>query len=310
MARKSASRKYQLTINNPIDKGYTHDKIKAVFDDFKGLVYYCMCDEIGEQGTYHTHIFFICRNAVMFDTVKSRFYGAHIEKVLGSNEENYNYIRKIGEKYQDKVETNLSDTFEEYGTLPPDRASNSSIDEEIYQLVKEGKSNFEILEIFPKAYTRIDKINKTREIINSQIFEEKLRFVQVSYIWGKAGCGKTSYVMNKYGLKNVYRVTNYKNPFDGYKGQKVIVFEEFRSSIDIKDMLSYLDIYPLDLPCRYQDKIAQYDTVYIITNIPLEKQYIETQKFENETWQAFRRRIDEVIEMKKEVCKYDDIIEI
>ena len=75
-------------------------------------------------------------------------------------------------------------------------------------------------------------------------------------------------------------------------------------------MLSYLDIYPLDLPCRYQDKIAQYDTVYIITNIPLEKQNIETQKFENETWQAFRRRIDEVIEMKKEVCKFDDIIEI
>ena len=162
MARKSASRKYQLTINNPIDNGYTHDKIKAVFDDFKGLVYYCMCDEIGEQGTYHTHIFFICRNAVMFDTVKSRFYGAHIEKVLGSNQENYDYIRKIGEKYQNKAETNLADTFEEYGILPPDRASNSSIDEEIYQLVKEGKSNFEILEIFPKAYTRIDKINKAR----------------------------------------------------------------------------------------------------------------------------------------------------
>ena len=61
--------------------------------------------------------------------------------------------------------------------------------------------------------------------------------------------------------------------------------------------ISYLDIYPLDLPCRYQDKIAQYDTVYIITNIPLEKQYVETQKYEYETWQAFRRRIDEVIEM-------------
>lgn len=104
----------------------------------------------------------------MFDTVKSRFYGAHIEKVLGSNQENYDYIRKIGEKYQNKAETNLADTFEEYGILPPDCASNSSIDEEIYQLVKEGKSNFEILEIFPKAYTRIDKINKAREIINSK----------------------------------------------------------------------------------------------------------------------------------------------
>lgn len=119
----------------------------------------------------------------MFDTVKSRFYGAHIEKVLGSNQENYDYIRKIGEKYQNKAETNLTDTFEEYGILPPDRASNSSIDEDIYQLVKEGKSNFEILELFPKAYTRIDKINKAREIINSEKFEENYDLFK-SFIFG------------------------------------------------------------------------------------------------------------------------------
>ena len=30
MARKKSSRKYQITINNPIDKGYTHEQIKTI----------------------------------------------------------------------------------------------------------------------------------------------------------------------------------------------------------------------------------------------------------------------------------------
>lgn len=39
--------------------------------------------------------------------------------------------------------------------------------------------------------------------------------------------------MEKYGYANVFRVTNYKHPFDQYKGQDDIMFEEFQSSIPI-----------------------------------------------------------------------------
>ena len=44
----------------------------------------------------------------------------------------------------------------------------------------------------------------------------------------------------KYGYSNVYQVTNYEHPFDGYQGQNVIIFEEFRSSLKIDDMLKFL----------------------------------------------------------------------
>lgn len=144
MARKTSSRKYQLTINNPFEKGYTHETIKAVLNEFS-LVYWCMCDEIGKEGTYHTHIYFIAKNGVMFDTVKNRFYGAHIEAVKGSNEENYNYIRKIGEKYANKQETNLTDTFEEYGKLPADRKNSNTLNEEIFEMIENGSTDYEIL---------------------------------------------------------------------------------------------------------------------------------------------------------------------
>ena len=62
------------------------------------------------------------------------------------------------------------------------------------------------------------------------------------------------------------RITNYPAngnvQFGAYKGQSVLVFEEFHSEISISAMLNYLDIYPLMLPARYHDRIACYLTLY------------------------------------------------
>ena len=84
--------------------------------------------------------------------------------------------------------------------------------------------------------------------------------------------------------------------FDGYHGQEVLVFEEFSGQVPIEDMLNYLDIYPLSLPARYNDKTACYTTVYITSNLPLEKQYRGEQWDRPETWRAFLRRIHNIIE--------------
>lgn len=63
-----------------------------------------------------------------------------------------------------------------------------------------------------------------------------------------------------------------------------------------KDMLNYLDIYPLHLPARYNDRVACYTKVYLTSNLPLEKQYRAEQWDRPETWRAFLRRIHNVIE--------------
>ena len=73
MAEKR-SRKWQLTINNPQDKGLDHDAIKKALEQFKSCAYWCMADEIGLEGqTPHTHIFIVANNAIQFQTVKRRF---------------------------------------------------------------------------------------------------------------------------------------------------------------------------------------------------------------------------------------------
>lgn len=100
MAKEFATRRYQLTINNPKEHGFDHDTIKAILAKGAKLLYWCMCDEEGKEETYHTHLYLVFCNAVMFKTLKNKFPTAHIEvPQWGTNSENYAYIRKEGTKY-------------------------------------------------------------------------------------------------------------------------------------------------------------------------------------------------------------------
>ena len=63
-------------------------------------------------------------------------------------------------------------------------------------------------------------------------------------------------------------------------------------------MLNLLDIYPLQLPARYSDRTACYHQVYIISNIPLDAQYVDVQSFDKKTWNAFIRRISSIKEFQ------------
>lgn len=296
MARSQAHRKYQLTFNNPHQHGYDHDCIKTVLADCSNLVYWCMCDE--EGSCYHTHLYLVFSNAVMFTTIKRRFYEAHIEPAQGSNRENRDYILKEGKwADSDKKETNLPNTFEESGDLPADRGENIKQTEAIFAMIKDGASNAEILDAYPSAMNKLTHIEQTRQTFQHERYKNEFRSLHVTYLFGAAGVGKTRSVMEKYGYEKVYRVTNYQHPFDGYKGQSVIIFEEFRSSLPISDMLNYLDGYPVNLPCRYADKVACYTEVYIISNIPLDDQYPQIQLEQPNTWKALLRRIHEVYEL-------------
>ena len=297
MARSIAYRKYQITINNPVEKGFTHDTIRNILSEFTGCLYWCMCDEIGQQGTRHTHVYAAFKNAVMFQTVQQRFYGAHIEDARGTHRENRDYIRKEGKhRDTDKADTNLPDTFEESGELPAEAERRAKQSEAILAMIENGASDAEILRTYPSALNHLPRIQLTRQTL----LEEKYRGVRridlkVTYIYGATGVGKTKSILDKYGDENVYRVTNYKHPFDGYKSEPVLVFDEFRSSVPLADMLNYLDVYPLMLPSRYADRVACYTRVLIISNIPIEKQYSLVQLEEPASYQAFLRRINDGI---------------
>lgn len=299
------SDRYQLTINNPMDCGMEHEKIKQLFvKNFKTLEYFCMADEKGS--CYHTHVFVCFSSRVRFSKIKRHFQPAHVESVKGTISENVDYIRKSGKWENDeKHGTKIDGTFEEYGNRPADSRGKRNDMTELYDMVKDGLSNAEIIARNQDYILQIDKLDKLRNTILIEKYRGERRLnMEVIYVFGATGSGKTRDIYDEYKDENVYRVTDYRHPFDGYNHcEPVIMFDEFRSSLPLSDMLLYLDIYPLELPARYANKYACYNTVFIVSNWPLEEQYhIKTdkktddgdRKLDDESWNAFLRRIKKV----------------
>ena len=297
--KDTQSRKYQITINNPLDKGLDHNKIKQILDELKSTLYWCMADEVGlETHTPHTHIFIQTRTPVRFSRMKRLFPDAHMEQVRGSAEENRNYVKKSGKWADDtKSDTSIPETFEEWGEFQnePGQGYRSDITQ-LYTMIVDGMSNAAIMNQNPKLAAHISRMDKIRQDVLEDRYRNEFRQLDVTYIFGPTAIGKTRSVMERYGYHNVFRVTDYTHPFDRYAQESVLLFEEFRSSLMIGDMLNYLDGYPLALPARYSQRQACYTTVYIISNINLSQQYKNVQENEPATWRAFLRRIHHVLE--------------
>ena len=287
---------FQLTLNNPIEKGYDHHKIKEILiTEFTTLRYFCMADEVGTTGTYHTHIYVYFNSRVRFSKVKKAFPEAHIEVAHGSVQSNIDYIKKSGKwEDTDKAETRVEGTYEEYGEIPTQKGIRADL-EDAFQMLKQGYSTLEVIEQNNDFLLSIDKIELVRFTLLVDKYKSHRRLdLRVIYISGATGTGKTRGVLDTHGDSNVYRVSDYQHPFDGYNCEPVIAFDEFRSSLRLQDMLNYCDIYPIQLPARYSNKFACYETIYIISNWKLEEQYSEVQKDNPESWKAFLRRIHEV----------------
>lgn len=302
------SRKWQLTFNNPEEHGFSHDTIVEAIENLAAVVYWCMCDEVGSEGTYHTHLYIVFQNPKLHTVIANAFPGAHRENVKGTSQQNRDYVLKDGEKYNKQPDgtydyvdssgkrhtgTNYGDTFLEWGEMPREQQGKSKDVEKILAMVKDGADNLEIVNAVPSAMLNIDKVERTRSMFRDKEFANSWRTLEVTYIFGKTGAGKTRSVMDEYGYANCYRVTDYKHPFDTYDGQDVLIFEEFRGSLKHGDMLNYLDGYPLLLPCRYFNRQACYTKVFIITNIPPDDQYCN---IDRESRNAFFRRITKVKE--------------
>ena len=290
-------RKWQLTLNNPIEKGFCHERIKTELGKLKSTVYWCMSDEIGTgEETPHTHIFIAFSSAVRFSTLKNLFHSAHIERANGTSQDNRDYIAKDGKwKDTDKGETIIDGSFEEWGDMPLERRGGWNVEVAIHERIQDGATNAEILLEFPDYLRGMRDVEFVRQTLKNEEYRNKWRDIETVYIWGNTGTGKTRSVMDGFGYSNVYAVNNYKHPFDLYFGENVMLFDEFNSQFRIQDMNNYLDGYPIPLPARYNNKQACYEKVFIISNLDLREQYKNEQNNQPEVWAAFVRRIHKVI---------------
>lgn len=283
-----------MTINYKDSDPMTNDELLEIIKNIPSIIYTSFQLEQGDLGTYHYQVFISFTNAKTFESMKKVFPTAHIEKTLGTP--------KQASAYCTKEDTRIGDPVV-WGELPIQ--GNRSDLEDIYNMIKDGFTYSEIREAYPSQYIRYkDKIHTIRQEMLEEKYKNTFRDIETIYLSDKTGVGKTKYIMEKYGYENVFRISNYKNPFDMYNGEEVIVFEEFRSSLPIEEMLNYLDGYPIRLPARYSDKVACYTKVYIVSNWEFNGQYENIQTYHPTTFEAFERRIKFIGNLKR-VIEYE-----
>ncbi len=309
----SVSKSWFCVFNHPEDHGYSgmpQEIIVRLKDEWvadsstrSGAWTYC----ISAEGLPHVHMVLEDQKAMRFSVIKKSYaVGMHFEPTKGNREQAEDYIYKRGQ-FEEKGEEIVA--FIQHGEIKGFQGQRRDLTG-LYDMISSGMSTFDIVQENPVYMFNVDKIEKVRQVILEEKYKDAWRTLEVVYIWGATGSGKSRGVMEQYGYSNVYRVTDYLHPFDSYKGQDVILFEEFRSSLYIDDMLKYLDGYPIEFPARYANRCACFTKVYFATNIDLRNQYPNIQQDQPVTWQAFLRRIhrvkvytgEEVVEM--ETAKY------
>ena len=299
MNKNSQGRKWLLTENNPADRELSHDVIiqKLLALSF---VYFCMTDEIGESGTYHTHIFLCLQNSIRFSTLKKAFPTAHIDRVRGSCSQNRDYLTKSGKWADtDKAETTVEGTFCEYGEMPSEREEKSPELAELMDSFRNGLSVAEAIEQNPKFALRIRNLTELQQTLLWQRYKCETRSIEVAYIYGGYDSDKKRDIYAANDLNQIYCLTNYRDGktvyYDNYSAEDIMLLDDFGSQIPIRELLTLISGYPKQLSARYADRTACYTKLYILSTIPLCRQYPCEDK---EIWNYFLKHINTVLEYR------------
>ena len=247
-------------------------------------------EEAPDTGRKHLQGFVYWTNAVTGRGAQRRLGLAsgefHAEAQRGTHAQASDYAKKDAE------------IIIAHGEIPDPEDRPESAWDYILMMVESGASDLEIMRAYPAHFARCKAgITAIRTELAFQHVGE-YRDIQVTYLWGPTGTGKTRSVLESADHpRDVYKVHDYKHPFDGYRGQDIILFDEFRSSLKLEHMLNYIDGYCVELPCRYHNKVSQWTQVYIVSNLPFEEQYPSFQDHhasvgKKQSYDAWVRRID------------------
>jgi len=184
----------------------------------------------------------------------------------------------------------------------PPAATSSTTFKNLHSQVLAGAAVDDLLLTHEGAWHH-KRLRDVENLLLMRKWSNSSRDVRVEYHWGVSGSGKTLGVRAKHGDKNIYTITDYKNPFDNYSGQPVLVLDEYHHQFDFEFLKHLTDCHPLQLSARYSNKWAAFNKVYILSNYPLEAQYPDYVAYQPLSWAALLRRIDEVVEYTKPLDK-------
>lgn len=265
-----------FTVNNP---GIWRPKYYGEAMDY--LVWQL---EEGESGTPHVQGYVRFKTKKRLGAVKAFLcQSAHAEVARGSEKKNKEYCTKPEGRIEIGDEHGV---FKETAGIQGARNDLAKVVDEI----KEGLPLQKIASENPTTFVKYHAgIIKLRQVIQPK--PPPMREVKILVLWGSTGVGK-SYRINSM-FPDAFKVNPGRSPWDTYDNEEVVFFDEFDpKSWPVTEMNQYLDIYRLELNCRYANKYARWSTVVICSNMnPIEWYNTGTEAASPEQVKAIRRRL-------------------
>lgn len=198
----------------------------------------------------------------------------HVESCFGSEFDNEKYCSKDGK-------------FKSFGAFIS-QGQRTDL-EGMINLIEQEVPMIEIARSNPATFCQyhngLTKYKNLVEKENSKVF----RNVEVIYIHGTTGTGKTRMAMKEATFKIEGSALDW---WDGYEGEKTILIDEYDNDVKITKLLNILDGYRLRLPVKGGFTYARWTKVFITSNVEPDDLHGNAKLAHRE---ALERRISKIV---------------
>lgn len=290
MSRKAIN--WCFTLNNPTDAEKTALlSFHRIYD--KLVQYLVFQEEKGEEEQtphFQGYMELTSQKRIPYLTKRLHSTRYHFEMRRGSQAQAIAYCKK--------EDTRVGEIYE-FGTPRVDKRRTSSRLSDVKPMVeslRDGKCLREIADSHSCEYVLY---GKGLELLYARLQKPRpLRQPEILIMYGKTGTGK-SYLARQL-FPNAFffqprRGTASQVWWDGYQGEQVIVFDEFRNEIPFQNLLRYLDYYPCRVEVKGSSIELQAFRFVFTTNIDPEEWYSimdDTHNDEDRRGPLFRRLVD------------------
>lgn len=274
----SRSRNWCFTLNNP------RAELNVDVAQHDAVSYICYQLELAASGTPHYQGYIVFTSPRGLGYCQQLIPGAHFEPRRART-----HAAAIA--YCKKPETRLEGPFE-YGTVPTDNQGSRSDLLAFKQALDSGATDKQLWDEHPACFIRY---YPRCETIRSLLKTPRRNKSYVILAIGRPGSGKSRHAETLAGTRGISQEELYWKPpnshwWPGYRGQKMIVLDDFKSWFPWTELMQLLDRYPFKVQTKGGYTEFTSEVIYITTNFHPDDWY--DSKFPME---ALFRRIDETL---------------
>lgn len=270
--------------------------------------------EDGTPKNPHRHVYLHFNNSRCFDNI-AKWFGISpqfVNKIKGRFGDALEYAlhKNAPEKYQ-YPESEAVANFDFRKAIQQNqeqKAKRQNLANIIEDIENGSIKRYNITDKVSMAdYVKYEKqINKAFEYNRMRAEREVNRQMEVIYIYGASGTGKTTYakMIAKKQKFEIFTSSGSNDPFDGYKGQECVILDDLRGSVfPLSDLLKILDNHTSSsVKARYKNINLECKLLLITTTKTPAEFYKQVFESQGEEFKQFLRRCTQIVEVREDDC--------